>query len=50
VKEIPSVARQFRIRGVPTQIFLDVSGNEFHRHGGFYEYDHIVKVLRKEGI
>lgn len=50
VKEIPSAARQYRLRGIPTQIFLDQEGNEFHRHGGYYEYDHIVRILKKEGI
>lgn len=50
VKEAPSVARQFRIHGIPTQVFLDKDGAEFHRHVGFYEYDEIVAMLKKAGI
>lgn len=50
VKDVPSVARQFRIHGIPTQVFLDASGKEFHRHVGFYEYDEIVAMLKKAGI
>jgi thioredoxin 1 len=43
-------ARQFRVFGIPTQVFLDRNGNEFHRHVGFYAYDEIVPVLKKAGI
>lgn len=50
VKEVPGVARQFGIHGIPTQVFLDRDGKEFHRHVGFYEYDAIVAMLKKAGI
>lgn len=50
VKDVPSVARQFRIHGIPTQVFLDKEGNEFHRHVGFYEYEAITSMLKKAGI
>jgi thioredoxin 1 len=43
-------ARQFRVFGIPTQVFLDRNGKEFHRHVGFYAYDEIVPVLKKAGI
>ena len=43
-------ARQFRVFGIPTQVFLDRNGKEFHRHVGFYAYDQIVLVLKKAGI
>lgn len=50
VKDAPSVARQFRISGIPTQVFLDRDGNEFYRHVGFYEYTEIADMLKKAGI
>lgn len=50
VKDVPSVAKQFRIYGIPTQVFLDKDSKEFHRHVGFYAYDEIVAVLKKAGI
>jgi hypothetical protein len=31
-------------------VFLDNSGNEFHRHIGFYPYEEIAPVLKKAGI
>lgn len=43
-------ARRFRVFGIPTQVFLDRNGKEFHRHVGFYPYDSIVPVLKKAGI
>jgi len=38
-------AQQYRIRVIPTQVFLDESGKEFHRHEGFYPKEEIEKVL-----
>ena len=43
-------ARQFGIRGIPTQIFLDENGKEFHRHTGFYPLEQIMPVLEKAGV
>ena len=38
-------ARQYGIRVIPTQVFLDESGKEFHRHEGFYPKEEIEKLL-----
>jgi thioredoxin 1 len=35
---------------IPTQVFLDKNGKEFHRHMGFYAYEAIAQVLEKAGI
>ncbi len=35
---------------LPTQVFLDKDGKEFHRHYGFYAYEDIVPVLKKFGF
>ena len=35
---------------LPTQVFLDKDGKEFHRHYGFYAYEDIVPVLKKFGL
>lgn len=43
-------ARQFGIRGIPTQIFLDENGKEFHRHTGFYPLEQILPVLKEKGV
>lgn len=50
VKKDRDGARKFNVYGIPTQVFLDTNGREFHRHIGFYPYDQIVPVLRKAGI
>ena len=34
---------------IPTQVFLDKNGREFHRHMGFYGYEEIAPVLKKAG-
>jgi thioredoxin 1 len=43
-------ARRFRVTMIPTQVFLDRNGQEFHRHMGYYPYEEIVPVLKKAGI
>ena len=42
--------RKFEVYAIPTQVFLDKNGKEFHRHIGFYAYEEIVPVLKKAGI
>lgn len=42
--------RRFGVIMIPTQVFLDKTGKEFHRHIGFYGYEEIVPVLKKAGI
>ena len=43
-------ARRFRVTMIPTQVFLDKNGKEFHRHMGYYPYEEIVPVLKKAGL
>ncbi|MEW6515336.1 MAG: thioredoxin family protein [candidate division FCPU426 bacterium] len=43
-------AMQYQIRAIPTQIFLDQDGKEFHRHTGFYPKEEIDKVLKNQGM
>ena len=50
VRKDTEPARRFRVFGIPTQVFLDRNGKEFHRHIGFYAYESIVPILRKAGI
>jgi len=50
VRRDNSSARRFGVYGIPTQVFLDKNGGEFHRHIGFYPYEQIVPVLKKAGI
>ncbi len=42
--------RRFGVYAIPTQVFLDKSGKEFHRHAGFYAYEEIAPILKKNGL
>jgi len=43
-------AQKYGIRLIPTQIFLDKNGKEFHRHEGFYPEAEIDKLLKGKGL
>ena len=43
-------AQQYSIKLIPTQVFLDVDGKEFHRHEGFYPESEIDKILKGKGL
>jgi len=43
-------ARKYKIRLIPTQVFLDKEGNEYYRHQGFFPYEELVKVLKQKGV
>lgn len=43
-------ARTYGIRVIPTQVFLDEAGEEFHRHEGFYPLDQIKAMLAERGL
>jgi thioredoxin 1 len=43
-------AQQYNIRLIPTQIFLDVNGNELMRHEGFFPEKDIDAFLRSKGL
>ncbi len=43
-------ATEYGIKLIPTQIFLDKNGKEFHRHEGFYPENEIEKVLKTQGL
>jgi len=43
-------AENYSIRVIPTQVFLDKDGKEFHRHEGFYPEAEIDKLLQKRGL
>ena len=43
-------AREYGIRVIPTQVFLDENGEEYHRHEGFYPYEEVVKIVQRKGV
>lgn len=45
-----NVSRQYGIKLIPTQIFLDASGKELLRHEGFFHEREIDKFLASQGV
>ena len=43
-------AQDYKIRVIPTQVFLDSEGKEYFRHEGFFPRDELVKVLQQKGV
>lgn len=43
-------SRKYKIRVIPTQVFLDKNGNEYFRHEGFFPKEEVVKILKMEGV
>ncbi|MBI5574343.1 MAG: thioredoxin family protein [Elusimicrobia bacterium] len=42
-------AEKYKIRLIPTQVFLDKNGNEYFRHEGFFPKQELVKILEMHG-
>jgi len=42
--------KEFGVRAIPTQVFLDKDGNEYFRHLGFFPKEEVVKVLQQQGV
>ncbi len=49
-KEQKKYAAEYKIKLIPTQVFLDEDGKEFHRHEGFYPEAEIDKLLQNKGL
>ena len=50
VRQDHKTGRQFGVHVIPTQVFLDKTGKEFHRHIGFYSYEEIAPILKNNGL
>ena len=49
-KEGEPFARSFRIRVIPTQIFLDREGKEYYRHEGYLPLEEVLTALERAGL
>jgi thioredoxin 1 len=43
-------AKQYKVRVIPTQVFLDRNGNELMRHEGFFPEKEIDAFLQAKGL
>ena len=50
VWENPTVATQFHVEAIPTQIFFDAQGRELFRHVGFISKEDILKKWSELGV
>ncbi len=50
LKETREIAGKYKIRLIPTQVFLDQDGKEVYRHEGFLPLDKVLEVLKENGI
>lgn len=50
VKKDRKIAAKYKIKMIPTQVFLDENGKEIHRHVGFYPEEKIDEFLQKKGL
>ena len=45
-----SEGSKYRIRVIPTQVFLDSTGKEYFRHEGFLSFEDVDRVLKQKGV
>ena len=49
-KEGNPYAAKYKIRVIPTQVFLDKNGKEYFRHEGFFPKEELVKILKMQRV
>ena len=50
VWKTPKYAKDYGVRMIPTQVFMDKNGEEVFRHVGFFGKKAIIKALKEKGI
>ena len=50
VWKTPKFAKDYGIKMIPTQVFIDKTGEEIFRHVGFYAKKEIIKMLKEKHI
>ncbi len=50
VRKENKIAAKYKNKMIPTQVFLDETGKEIHRHVGFYPEEQIDEFLQKQGL
>ncbi|MCK7529671.1 MAG: thioredoxin family protein [Marinilabiliales bacterium] len=43
-------ADKYGVSAIPTQVFLDETGQEYFRHVGFFPLEELVKILNQKGV
>lgn len=50
VREDPQRASEFGVRTIPTQVFIDASGQELYRHIGYISLEDILAKWAELGV
>ena len=50
VKKNEEIIKKYKVKMIPTQVFLDENGKEIHRHVGFYPEEKIDEFLKEQGL
>ena len=50
VWKTPKYAKDYGVKTIPTQVFIDKNGDEIFRHVGFYAKENIIKMLKEKGF
>ena len=50
VKKNKEMIKKYKVKMIPTQVFLDENGKEIHRHVGFYPEEKIDEFLQEQGL
>lgn len=50
VKKNKKIIKKYKVKMIPTQVFLDENGKEIHRHVGFYPEEKIDEFLKEQGL
>ena len=50
VKKNRKAAKEFKVRLIPTQVFIDTLGHEVSRHIGYFPADSIVARFKAMGV
>ena len=43
-------AKQYGVKTIPTQVFLDETGKEYFRHVGYFPEKDLIKILKQKGV
>ena len=47
-KDGKKYGKQYKVKVIPTQVFLDENGEEFFRHQGFFSKEEIVELINEQ--
>ncbi len=43
-----NMVQVYKIKIIPTQVFLDKKGKEYFRHEGYFPYEEVEKIIKKK--